>query len=100
MESIYFDASCHSADSVQRAAYRFIDKMSVTVSVKDGRIGCDVRCDPKYVQQFDQLIQDFRKEVLDQVLRERIRAETAPIRAFVLSLAYSRTGLIDSDPPP
>jgi His-Xaa-Ser system protein HxsD len=95
-ETIVLDASCHSADAVQRAAYRFIHKLAVSVSVDEGDIHCVLRCDPQHTAQLDELIQEFRKEVLDQVLRERIRAETAPIRAFVLALAYSRTGLIDS----
>jgi His-Xaa-Ser system protein HxsD len=43
------------------------------------------------------LVADFRNEVLDQVLRERIRAETSDIRNLVLALAFSRTGLADPD---
>ena len=38
----------------------------------------------------------FRNEVLDQVLRERIREETAAARNLILALAFSQTGTVDS----
>jgi His-Xaa-Ser system protein HxsD len=40
-------------------------------------------------------IESFRVEVLDQTLRERIRAETEPIRTMILAQAFSRTGVVD-----
>jgi His-Xaa-Ser system protein HxsD len=46
---------------------------------------------------FATLVSELRCEVLDQVLRERIRAETADVRNLVLALAFSRTGLAESD---
>ena len=35
----------------------------------------------------------FRIEVLDYVLRERIRGETAPIRNAILALAFSQVDI-------
>lgn len=35
----------------------------------------------------------FFRELLDQQLREEVRAETAPMRSLLLALAFSRTGL-------
>ena len=40
-------------------------------------------------------VESFRSEVLDQTLRERIRAETEPIRTMILAQAFSRTGVVD-----
>jgi His-Xaa-Ser system protein HxsD len=40
------------------------------------------------------VIQDFRKEVLDQHLRARIAKETESIRHLILAHAFSRTGLV------
>ena len=45
----------------------------------------------------DEVVAEFRSEVLDQVLRERIRAETADVRNLVLALAFSKTGLTEAD---
>jgi len=45
----------------------------------------------------DAVLADFRNEVLDQVLRERIRAETVEVRNLVLAAAFSKTGLTDAD---
>jgi His-Xaa-Ser system protein HxsD len=41
----------------------------------------------------DVLLADFRNEVLDQVLRERIRDETQDTRNLILAAAFSSTGL-------
>jgi len=93
-----FDESCHTTDAVQRAAYRFIDRCSPTVSRSDGNIACSLDFSDKSADQIARIVLEFKKEVLDQVLRERIRKETDSVRNFVFALAFSRTGLIDSDP--
>jgi His-Xaa-Ser system protein HxsD len=91
-----FDRDAHSVDSVQRAAYRFSDRLSCEIATTDGSVEVtasllDEQADP------DALVADFRNEVLDQVLRERIRVETGDVRNLVLALAFSRTGLADGD---
>jgi His-Xaa-Ser system protein HxsD len=93
---ISFDRVGHSVDAVQRAAYRFSDRLSCEIRTGDGSI--EVRTSILDEQaDVDGLVADFRNEVLDQVLRERIRAETSDIRNLVLALAFSRTGLADPD---
>jgi His-Xaa-Ser system protein HxsD len=94
--SLSFDHAAYSLDAVQRAAYRFSDRMSCDIAEGDGATEVTVRLaegadDPATV------LADFRNEVLDQVLRERIRAETGEVRNLVLALAFSKTGLIDAD---
>lgn len=93
---VSFDQVGHSVDSVQRAAYRLSDRLSCEVSSTDEAIAArlsllDENDDP------DRLMAEFRTEVLDQVLRERIRAETADVRNLVLALAFSRTGLAETN---
>lgn len=93
---VSFDRAGHSVDSVQRAAYRLSDRLSCEITSTDELIEVRVSLldeshDP------DRLVADFRNEVLDQVLRERIRAETADLRNLVLALAFSRTGLAEAD---
>ncbi len=94
--TLSFDRTGHSVDAVQRAAYRFSDRLSCEISSSDASIEVKVSilddaADP------DVLLAEFRNEVLDQVLRERIRDETADVRNLVLALAFSRTGLADAD---
>ena len=45
----------------------------------------------------EETLKDFRNEVLDQSLRERIRNETAEVRNLILSLAFSNTGLASGE---
>jgi His-Xaa-Ser system protein HxsD len=92
-----FDAASHSADAIQRAAYRFCDRISIEL-VSDM---AEYRCILKGVgdANLDALIGDFRTEVLDQVLRERIRGETEPIRTMILAQAFSKTGVVDPQGP-
>jgi His-Xaa-Ser system protein HxsD len=94
--NLSFDRAANSLDAVQRAAYRFSDRMSCEISEGPDVIGVVMRLteeseDPVLVEA------DFRNEVLDQVLRERIRAETGDLRNLVLALAFSKTGLVDAD---
>ncbi len=91
-----FDRTGHSIDAVQRAAYRLSDQLS-----------CDISEGPEAIEVVVHLkddmgepaavLADFRNEVLDQVLRARIRAETGDVRNLVLALAFSKTGLIEDD---
>jgi len=88
-----FDSASHSADAIQRAAYRFCDRLSCELTSTETEHRClltalgDVAIDAQTA--------DFRTEVLDQVLRERIRAETEPIRTMILAQAFSKTGVVD-----
>jgi len=88
-----FDAASHSVDAIQRAAYRFSDRVSC--ELVSGEV--EHRCVLTAVADvdLDAQIADFRTEVFDQVLRERIRAETEPIRTMIFAQAFSRTGVVD-----
>ena len=39
---------------------------------------------------------EFRNEVLDETLRERIRDDTKEVRNVILALAFSNTGLAET----
>ncbi|MBA3867090.1 MAG: His-Xaa-Ser system protein HxsD [Solirubrobacterales bacterium] len=91
-----FASSAHSVDAVQRAAYRFSDRLSCDISERPDAVEVIVHLADD-TSEPEAVLADFRNEVLDQVLRERIRAETGDVRNLVLALAFSRTGLIDAD---
>jgi His-Xaa-Ser system protein HxsD len=88
-----FDAASHSADAIQRAAYRFSDRFSCELASGETEHLCVLTAVGD--ADLDAQIVDFRIEVLDQVLRERIRAETEPIRTMILAQAFSKTGVVD-----
>jgi His-Xaa-Ser system protein HxsD len=94
---ISFDAESHSADAIQRAAYRLSDRLAVELSSADGVHRCHVWVDAGDEATAQRINFDFRNEVIDQVLRERIREETAETRNVVLSLAFSQTALTVSE---
>jgi His-Xaa-Ser system protein HxsD len=91
-----FARNAYSLDAVQRAAYRFSDRVSCDISERAESIDVTVHI-PGDGPPPDPTLADFRNEVLDQVLRERIRAETSDVRNLVLALAFSQTGLAGPD---
>jgi His-Xaa-Ser system protein HxsD len=92
---VTFDIEHHSADAIQRAAYRFSDRLSLDLVVEP----TDFRCHLTIVSDDEAVValtlHDFRNEVLDQVLRERIRDETEGTRNVILALAFSQTSLVE-----
>jgi His-Xaa-Ser system protein HxsD len=87
------DADAHPADIVQRAAYRFSDVLTVEIGRDAEVLTCKVFArDP---QRLGTAVHDLRAEIVDQVLRARIRDETQDVRNLVLAVAFSRTGLAE-----
>jgi His-Xaa-Ser system protein HxsD len=86
-----FDPAAVTVDAVQRAAYRVSDRLSI-----DLQTGPTIRVTihATDVGAADELAGTFRNEVLDQVLRERIRDETEAARNVILALAFSNTDVL------
>jgi His-Xaa-Ser system protein HxsD len=91
-----FDGGTSSIDAVQRALYRMSDRLSGDIRQADGgEIECTlVALGDEPIG--DDLVFEFRNEVLDEVLRARIREETQEVRNLVLAVAFSKSGLIDT----
>jgi His-Xaa-Ser system protein HxsD len=92
---VSFDATAYSADAIQRAAYRFSDRLSLDLQRVNGNYVCTLRLKDDLADQANDVLADFRNEVLDQTLRERIRSETEGVRNVILALAFSNTGLTE-----
>ena len=86
--TVVFDADSHPADAIQRAAYKFCDQFSVELQ----RDGANFRCELHFgAPEVDPVVVGrFRGEVVDEVLRARIRSETEGVRNVILALAFSR----------
>jgi His-Xaa-Ser system protein HxsD len=93
---VTLDAAAYTADALQRAAYRMLASVTFELLRRDAVFVC--RLYPRPGTASDGLADEFRSCALDEVLRARIREETADVRNFVLSLAFSRTGLVPAPP--
>lgn len=96
--SLTFDAAASSMDALQRAAYRFADRFSCELIAGEDEHRCVLSPVADEVD-VEAEVAAFRTEVLDQVLRQRIRAETEPLRTMILAHAFSKTGLADPPEP-
>ena len=92
---IGFEGRVFSLDSIKRAAYRFIDKFSVDFHLSGDQILCVLNFSPKISPEgASYLLDDFKREVLDQDLRIAIAKETEGVRNLILAHAFSRTSLV------
>ena len=95
---VEFDLGAFSIESIKRAAYRFSDRFVFDVSISGKSALCVlVFPDTATFELMDEVTSNLRKEVLDQDLRQSIRAETESVRNVILAHAFSRTDLVTSD---
>lgn len=91
---VSFDTSVFDLDTVKRSLYRHSAQFSADISVEGTRIVCTLTFKPAVsATAAAGLIAELKKEVLDQDLRRRIAAETAPARNAILALAFSNPKL-------
>ena len=90
-----FDNKIYSLDVIKKAAYRFIDKFSVDLQLSGDVVSCTFNFTGKTSPESAELLKEnFKKEVLDQDLRESIANETLSLRNLILAHAFSKTSLI------
>jgi His-Xaa-Ser system protein HxsD len=91
---VSFSTAIYSIDTVKQAAYRLSASCSFDFELASDQIVCRIIF-PKVTTPalMDDIVRQFRNEVLDQDLRHRIAQETAAVRNVILANAFSRTGL-------
>ncbi|MDW3687610.1 His-Xaa-Ser system protein HxsD [Cupriavidus sp. CV2] len=87
------DPAIYRLEAVQKAAYRFIDRLTVLISQNDGKLICEIDPVKSMDTPLDEILGNFKRELLDQQLRLQIKEETEPARNLILAYAFSRTGL-------
>ena len=97
-ETVSFSSHVYGLDEIKRAAYRFIDVMSVDITP----CGDEIVCTANFVHatnkdEAQKILNDFKIEVLDQDLRRAIAEETKEVRNAILAYAFSKTGLQDGE---
>jgi His-Xaa-Ser system protein HxsD len=96
--TIHIDTRISSLSAIKKAAYRFSDRLFVAID--PGReLEVTVRFSPKPGIDADLKVAvgEFRNELLDQDLRERIRGETEGVRRLLLAHALSQVPLIQPE---
>jgi len=97
--SLNFDSQVFSLIAIKKAAYRYIDSFSADISIENNEVRCLLNfTSPKSDESCARLADDFKKEVLDQDLREKLKAETEPVRNLILAHAFSKTGIVSNEP--
>lgn len=101
MIEVRFDSRLYSGDAIKRALYRMTDRFAGEVKQADLDYICVLHFSPEKSDITKDLdVMNFKKEVLDQDLREKIRLETEPVRNLILAHAFSKTGLISNEQIP
>ncbi len=93
---VAFEASIYSPDAIQRVVYKLSDRLSCDIIADGPIIRCTVHLASQGEEEAEVTVADFRNEVLDETLRERIRDETREVRNVILALAFSNTGLVET----
>ena len=91
---ITFDEKLYDVEAIQKAAYRSLNVFTVDITITDGKINCLLKPNISASEAgFAHGVEEFKKDVLDQQLRIKLKAETEPIRNLILGIAFSNTGL-------
>lgn len=95
---VIFDRKVFTLMAVKKAAYRHLRVFSAAIDMQGDQITCQlVFSSPVSDEDGHRLVEDFKKEVLDQDLRERLKSETEAVRNVILAHAFSKTGLITDE---
>ena len=90
--TVVLSPDVYSLDTIKKAAYRFLDRMSAEFELQNNAISCRLSFAPGMSEvTADAILRDFHSELLDQDLRATIARETAPLRNTILALAFAPT---------
>jgi His-Xaa-Ser system protein HxsD len=95
---VTFDTRVHALPIIKKAAYRFLKSFATEITLEGDTWICTLKfAAPTDAGAVEAAERELRAEVLDQDLRASIARETEPVRNAILALAFSRTGLQESE---
>jgi His-Xaa-Ser system protein HxsD len=98
IEEITFDSRLFSVDAVKNAAYRLANLIDSDIRLDGCNVVCTVRLRKENAEEaMTDVLERFRREVIDHDLRLQIRHETEGERNLILAHAFSRTGIVPSE---
>ena len=93
-ETVRFDANTYSIDTIKKAAYRYLDRFAPEFQVAGNTIVCQLNFPAETdAKAITETVADFKKEVLDQDLRQIVSVETVAYRNAILAIAFSSSRL-------
>ena len=88
-----FLSELYSGDAIMKAAYLVAAEASVDISQGEGHWICRLNFFSNIDREkYADVAENFRVEVLDQALREKISKETEAVRNVILAAAFSKIG--------
>ena len=94
---ISLDANIYSQDAILKAAYRLSNYFVIDLKQDNTNFDVHISAVPKITDdQFDYSITEFKKNLTDEILREKIKKETENERNLILGIAFSKTDFQDS----
>lgn len=77
--------SVYSIEVVQRAAYSLIDQLVVLITTAGSAVACEIEPVSGRDAELETSLKEFKRELLNQSLRAKIRSETDLVSNLVLA---------------
>jgi His-Xaa-Ser system protein HxsD len=95
MTSLKFEKSLCSIEAFQKSAYRLSNSITIDINTTSNlhniiTLNKNISTSD---EQFEVSVENFKKFVNDESLREKLKKETEPIRNLILGIAFSKTNL-------
>lgn len=92
--NLNFSSSLYDAEAIQKSAYKLLNFFTLDLQTSSETFGCKLTANNGISDElFAHAVEEFKKEVLDQQLRLKLKAETESVRNLILGIAFSNTGL-------
>jgi His-Xaa-Ser system protein HxsD len=91
---VIYESCIYSADVIQKAAYKGLNYFTLDLEISGDKFLCKLNSNIQASEEaFNHAVEEFKKDILDFQLREKIKIETEPLRNLVLAIAFSNTDL-------
>jgi His-Xaa-Ser system protein HxsD len=95
---VEFDNRVLSLIAIKKAAYKYLNAFVCDINVQEHLVRCVLGFTRSISEEScAQIVDDFKKEALDQDLRERLKMETESVRNLILAHTFSRTGIVSNE---
>jgi His-Xaa-Ser system protein HxsD len=92
---LVLDTRLYRLIAIQKAGYRLAQRFTLVLNSQEGAmVRATLLLTPGGVQNAQDCVSAFYRELADQELREGLAEQTKDIRALLLAHAFSRTDLV------
>ena len=95
---IQYSKEFYSKEALLKAAYHFTDRAYIYLGVEDNSFFIDFSAKDGIVFDIDKLENEFKNELLAQVIHQTVSKETTALRELLVARALSSTMVDDSAP--